>query len=244
MMLGKRRRLSRIFKSKHVFIAALDHGVGLGFVKGLEDPISIISLLSHYVDAFIINRGIIKVLDDEISKRVGIIYKLNGITSYYENPFDLRLIGDIEEALSYDADAVSYEMYIGGPQEARQLEEAATIISKASKWDIPVILHIYPHGEKMDPIMVSHCIRLGYELGADIVKTYYFKGMRDYVDRVKIPVIVAGGPKMNEPTEVINYVKNAISEGASGVALGRNLWGWDINTVRSLADSIKQILNT
>jgi DhnA family fructose-bisphosphate aldolase class Ia len=244
-MYGIKRRLGRIFRHDgKVFIAALDHGVSLGFVKGLEDPLHVIDVLSNYVDALIINKGVIRALGDDVPGRVGIIYKLNGITKYSENPYDLRLLGNVEEALSYDADAVSFEMYIGGPQEGRQLEEVSRIISDASKWDLPVIIHAYPHGEKQDPEMISHCIRLGWELGANVVKTFYYQGVSSIIKYVKVPVIAAGGPRMGAPEHVINYVRSALNEGMSGVALGRNLWGWDEETVKEIAKTIRSIIHT
>ncbi len=243
-MNGKNRRLGRIFKSDgRAFIAALDHGVNLGFVKGLEDPLHIINLLSNYVDAIIINKGVVKALDNSVANRVGIIFKLNGITKHFDNPYDLRLIGSVEEAISYDADAVSYEMYIGGPQEGRQIEEASKVIAEAQRWDIPVILHVYPHGEKQDSEVIAHCIRLGWELCADVVKTYYYNGVNEQVRHVRVPIIAAGGPKMNSVEQVINYVISAIGEGMHGVALGRNLWGWDEGTVKHLAQKIRSIVH-
>jgi DhnA family fructose-bisphosphate aldolase class Ia len=243
-MRGIVRRMNRIFRyNGKTFIVALDHGVSYGFIKGLEDPLYIINLLSDYVDAMILNKGIIRVLDDSIPNKVGIILKLNGITKYAENPYDLRLLSNVEEALSYDVDAISYELYIGGSQESRQLEEASKLLIKANKWDIPVILHIYPHGEKQDPEMVSHCIRLGWELGADVIKTYYFSNISQIINHVNVPIIAAGGPRMETPEHVINYVRNAINEGMKGVALGRNLWGWDREKVKELAKMIRDIIH-
>jgi len=242
-MRGKTRRLNRIFKDGKTFIAALDHGISLGFAQGLEDLPTLIEILSEYVDAIIVNKGVLASIDDKISSKIGIIFKLNGITSRAPNPYDLQLIASIEEAISYDADAVSYELYIGGPQESRQIREAGLVVKRANKWDIPVILHIYPHEEKNIAEMTSHCLRLGWELGADVVKTYLYSGMREHVAKIKIPVVVAGGPKLNHPSEVLEYVRRAIQyEGVSGVALGRNLWGWGVETAKYLASAIRDII--
>lgn len=241
-MYGKRRRLSRIFKNGYAFIAALDHGISMGFPPGLEDLVGVVSLLSDYVDAVIVNKGIIRNLDDRVVSRIGIIFKLNGVTELTENPHDLRLIGSVEEALSYDADAVSYEMYIGGPQEYRQIEEVSMVIADALKWDVPVILHVYPHDDKrLD--LTPHCIRLGWELGADVVKTYYHPSIKKFIKYVPVPVVAAGGPRMASPEDVLNYVKEALVSNMRGVALGRNLWGWDRDTVRNLAQSIRALID-
>ncbi|MGC9117985.1 MAG: class I fructose-bisphosphate aldolase [Thermoproteus sp.] len=240
-MHGKHRRLQRIFGNGKAFIAALDHGVSMGPIPGLEDPVEVVKLLSQYVDGFILNRGIIEDVLSEVGHRV-IIYKLNGITQHYENPYDLRLIGSVEDALSYDADAVSYEMYIGGPQEPRQLEEAVTVIREAARFDLPVILHIYPHGEDRSPEKVAHCLRLGWELGADIIKTFYYRGMGASVGKLRRYVLIAGGPKLGTPDEVMKFARDALNEGVAGLALGRNLWGWPAEQVREIASYIRNLI--
>jgi fructose-bisphosphate aldolase/2-amino-3,7-dideoxy-D-threo-hept-6-ulosonate synthase len=39
-----------------------------------------------------------------------------------------------------------------------------------------------------------------------------------------VPVIIAGGPKANTDEEVLQMVEDAISAGASGVSIGRNVF--------------------
>ena len=66
------------------------------------------------------------------------------------------------------------------------------------------------------------CARLGFELGADVIKTYYCG--EKYVDVVKscpIPLVMAGGPKN---TDIFTNIENALQAGAAGVAIGRNIF--------------------
>src|SRR5437879_10357155 len=75
--------------------------------------------------------------------------------------------------------------------------------------------------------VVSHATRLGYELGADIVKTNYTgdgESFRNVVKSVKAPVVVAGGPKAGSESEALQLVSDWIKAGAAGVSIGRNVF--------------------
>ncbi len=241
---GKSHRLSRLFGSPtgKILIMAMDHGIPYGDVKGLEDIEGLLKIAGGGVDAVILNRGMIDTLDHEVLNRFSLIYKLNGVTSYAPNPFDLVMFSTVEEALSYDPVALSYEFYIGGEHENRKLSELSQVLMDSRKYDVPVISHIYPNEEKKDPKMVSHCIRLGWELGTDIIKTFYYPGMRDQVSRTRKPILIAGGGKMNNVDEVVRYVQSAMNEGVRGIAMGRNFWGWGSET-RSLVEKLDKVVH-
>jgi len=75
--------------------------------------------------------------------------------------------------------------------------------------------------------VVSHAARLGYELGADVVKTNYtgdVETFRKVVGGVRVPVIVAGGPKAATEAEALQLVSDSIEAGAAGVSIGRNVF--------------------
>lgn len=234
---GREHRLFRLFGSKRILIMAMDHGIPMGEQKGLYNIEEIIKTNSQYIDAVILNKGTVQTIDSRVLNRTELIYKLNGITSLAPNPYDLIMFTTVEEAISYDPVAVSYELYIGAEQEQRRLEELSRVIIQANKYDVPIISHIYPNAENKNPEIISHCIRLGLELGTDVIKTFYFHGMKDQVERTKRPIVIAGGERMNEPEEVFSYVKDAMNSGVKGIAMGRNLWGWNEKT----PDVVKEV---
>lgn len=209
---------------------AMDHGIPMGEQKGLYDIEDLIRKTYKDLDAVILNKGIIDTIDPRVLNRIELIYKLNGITTRAPNPYDLVMFTSVEEALSYDPVAISYELYIGAEQEQRRVEELSRVIMEASRFDLPVISHVYPNAENKNPEIISHCIRLGLELGSDVIKTFYFQGMKDQVGRTPKPVIIAGGERMNSTEDVLSYVSNAMESGAKGIAMGRNLWGWNEKT--------------
>ena len=76
-----------------------------------------------------------------------------------------------------------------------------------------------------DPEWISVCARVGYELGADMIKTYYTEeGFREIVEACKVPIVIAGGPKVEDPDTI---VRKAMEAGARGVAFGRNVYQAD-----------------
>ena len=69
--------------------------------------------------------------------------------------------------------------------------------------------------------------RVGAELGADIVKTNYTGDIDSFkyiVKGVNIPVIIAGGPKMDTIPELFQVVYDSLQARCAGVAMGRNVF--------------------
>ena len=74
---------------------------------------------------------------------------------------------------------------------------------------------------------VKHAARVGSELGVDIVKTNYTgdpDALREVVVGAIVPVVIAGGPKIDTDEELLQMVKDSLEVGGAGVAFGRNLF--------------------
>jgi putative autoinducer-2 (AI-2) aldolase len=61
-------------------------------------------------------------------------------------------------------------------------------------------------------------------LGARVVKTYYCERFERVTRGCPVPVVIAGGPKVRNGFEVLQFVYDGIQKGAIGVNLGRNIW--------------------
>ncbi|MDP7693703.1 MAG: hypothetical protein QGG89_17840, partial [Vicinamibacterales bacterium] len=70
---------------------------------------------------------------------------------------------------------------------------------------------------------LSLASRMAVELGADIVKTYYCDDFDKLVNICHVPVVIAGGKKIPE-ADALQLAHNAISDGAAGVDMGRNIF--------------------
>jgi len=74
---------------------------------------------------------------------------------------------------------------------------------------------------------MAYSTRTGLEIGADIIKIRYTGNPKDLVWAIKsagkTKVVIAGGVKKGE-REFLNQVKEIMSTGAIGLAIGRNVW--------------------
>jgi fructose-bisphosphate aldolase/2-amino-3,7-dideoxy-D-threo-hept-6-ulosonate synthase len=99
---------------------------------------------------------------------------------------------------------------------------------------MPLLAMMYPRGENVksqfDVEAVKNCARVGAELGADIVKTNYtgdVDSFREVVRGCNVPVVIAGGPKMDSEEALLKMVRDAMEAGAAGISIGRNVFQHD-----------------
>ena len=227
---GKKRRLKRIFQSdKRTVIIPMDHGVTIGPVNGLVNmQFAIDKLLLGGIDAIVINRGIAKNID---SGNVGLIVHLSGITMRCPDPNNKVQICSVGNAVRLGADAVSVHVNVGAKEEAQMLSILGKVACECDDFGIPLLAMMYPRGPNIKDShgvdVVAHAARLGAELGADIIKTNFtgdIESFKTVVGGCPVPVIIAGGPKMETNRAVLQMVKDSIMAGGAGLSIGRNVF--------------------
>ncbi|MFX1569348.1 MAG: 2-amino-3,7-dideoxy-D-threo-hept-6-ulosonate synthase [Promethearchaeota archaeon] len=253
MNLGKKIRMERIFdrKSKKTIIIPMDHGLTMGTIKGLEDLAAMVDKVAlGGANAVLMHSGMVSAGHRQYGKDIGLIIHLSGATSLSPNPNKKVLVCSVERALKMGADGVSIHINIGADDEPEMLQDAHKIVEDTREWGVPLIAMMYPRGKKItdenEPSVVNIAVRAGAELGADIVKTNYtgdidsFKKITNGVRHV--PVIIAGGPKMDTIPNLLQMVHDSIEAGGSGVAFGRNVFQSEDPTklVRSLSKIVHE----
>jgi fructose-bisphosphate aldolase/2-amino-3,7-dideoxy-D-threo-hept-6-ulosonate synthase len=227
---GKKRRLKRIFRDDNrTVIVPMDHGVTAGPVKGLMNMQEIIDkLLQGGVDAIVIHRGVAKHVD---TGNAGLIVHLSGITKLGLNPDNKVQVCSVEEAVRIGADAVSVHVNVGAEKEAKMLVKLGRVADDCDSYGMPLLAMMYPRGPKIPNQhavdVVAHAARLGAELGADIIKTNYTGDAETFKEVVQgcfVPVIIAGGPKIETVREVLQMVYDSIQAGGAGLSIGRNVF--------------------
>ncbi len=230
MEAGKKRRLRRIFqKDGRTVIVPMDHGVTMGPVKGIENMQSIVDkLLEGGVDAIVVHRGIAKHIDNGDA---GLVIHLSGSTKIGPDPNRKIQVCSVYEALRLGADAVSVHINIGARHESEMLDKLGRIADECDDYGVPLLAMMYPRGPNIknehSPELVAHAARLGAELGADVIKTNYTgspETFRKVVQGCPVPVIIAGGPKVETTREVLEMVRGSIEAGGVGVSIGRNVF--------------------
>jgi fructose-bisphosphate aldolase/2-amino-3,7-dideoxy-D-threo-hept-6-ulosonate synthase len=250
--IGKLIRMDRIRdrNTKRTIIVPLDHGVSMGPVKGLTNLSETVNKVAEGgANAVLMHKGMVGEGHRGYGKDVGLIVHMSASTSVGVDPDNKVIVCDVVEALRLGADMVSIHINIGSKTEADQLKEFGRISRECEEWGMPLLAMMYPRGEKIpdqfDPRVVSHVARVGAELGADIIKTNY-TGDQDSFSKVvegcPVPVVIAGGPKIDSDKKLLEMVKGAIDAGAVGVSIGRNLFQHDNPTAITLA--IKDIVHS
>ncbi|HZY46577.1 MAG TPA: 2-amino-3,7-dideoxy-D-threo-hept-6-ulosonate synthase [Candidatus Bathyarchaeia archaeon] len=230
METGKTRRLRRIFRDdgKTVMIP-MDHGVSVGPIEGLAAVDQTIeNVAKGGADAILVHAGIAKTVDNG---SMGLVIHLSGATRLTKEPDWKTQLTTVKQAVRLCADAVSVHINVGSEREQHMLDQFSRILDECDDYGLPVLAMMYPRGPGIQSEhaydVVSHVARLGYELGADIVKTNFtgdVESFRKVVRSVKVPIIVAGGPKANSESEALQLVSDSIKAGASGVSIGRNVF--------------------
>ncbi len=225
-MLGKRRRIKKIIRNGRTIIVPMDHGVSKP-VEGLEDVDGVLRKIDGIADAVVLHKGIVRRSEYVSKMDMGLIIHLSASTSLVE-PNEKVIVTSVEKAIKLGADAVSVHVNIGSRTEKYQLRDLGMISEVCDDWGMPLLAMIYPRGkgiDERDPELVKHAVRIGYELGADIVKTNYTDSetFKKIVESADIPIVIAGGAKKDE-FMLLREVKDAISAGACGVAIGRNVF--------------------
>jgi len=237
MSIGKSIRMERIVdrKSGRSVIVPMDHGVTLGPIRGLEDMQRAVNAVAEGgANAVLVHKGIVIAGHRGYGKDIGLIIHLSASTSLGPDPLNKVTVATVEEAMRLGADAVSMHVNVGAENEADMLVELGETAMICEEWGMPFLAMMYPRGEKVkkehDVEVVKHVARIGAELGADIIKTNYTgdpETFKEVVQGCPVPVIIAGGPKMNTDAEVLKMVEDAVASGAAGVSIGRNVFQHD-----------------
>ena len=234
MMLGKAVRSERIFNRNtgRTIIVPLDHGVTVGPIYGLIDMRDTVNQIAEGgANAVLMHKGMPRCSHRGSGKDVGLIIHLSGSTSLSPFPNAKTLVGTVEDALRLGADGVSLHINLGDETEANMLNALGEATTKASYWGMPVLAMVYARGPKIkdeyDLDVVRHCARVGQELGADVVKVSYTGDIESYsrvVESCCIPVVIAGGPKLDSTRDLLAMVHDSIQAGGAGLSIGRNVF--------------------
>jgi fructose-bisphosphate aldolase / 2-amino-3,7-dideoxy-D-threo-hept-6-ulosonate synthase len=231
--IGKDVRLSQIInqESKKQVCIAMDHSPAIGPCEGMIDPMKIMTeICKGKPDTLFTHFGIIKkTLPILASTRTPFLLSISTATTMSPDPSRVILVDSVEHALEIGASGVSMRIFVGAQYEHEMLQNLSKVALECEKTGMPLMAMMYPHGVEniLDPKHLKHAARIGAELGADIVKTYYSgdpETFRTVTESCPVPIVMSGGPKADEPIDFLKLVRGAIDGGAIGVAVGRNVW--------------------
>jgi len=231
-MIGKRIRLERIINrnSGKTVIIPMDHGITVGPVEGLADMrMAVSKVVAGGANAVLMHKAAPRFCHRGEGPDIGLIIHLSAATIMSPDPNAKELVCTVEEAIKIGADAVSVHINLGAETEKEMLRQLGHVSERCFEWQMPLLAMMYARGPKIknefDVANVKHAARVAAELGADIVKVAYTGSSETFaevVDGCPVPVVIAGGEKMENDEDVFQMVRDALIAGAAGVSIGRN----------------------
>jgi len=247
----KKANLNSIMKNDKTLILAYDQGLEHGptdFNDLNVDPAYILETAQQgKFSALVLQKGIAEKYYTRKYFNVPLILKLNGKTNFVRGDPIAPQLCSVKEAMKLGAKAVGYTIYVGSVHEAEMFREFEKIEEEAHEHGLPVIAWMYPRGEavkdELERNTLAYAARIGLELGADIIKMKYNHNPDDLKWIIKsagkTKVVIAGGLKEDE-TVLLGSVKEIMDSGASGLAIGRNIW--QSNKPIEITKKIKEII--
>ncbi len=197
-------------------------------------------------------------------RSVPYLVKLNSRTNLVpakdQDPISLAWT-NVSDVLKFKAETklkivgVGYTVYIGGDRESEILQEAAQIVQEAHEAGFICVIWMYPRGKNIkneeDIKLIAGGAGVALCLGADFVKVKYpytgkketAKEFRQVVQAAgKTKVICAGGSKLSPKELLKNLAYQLEISQTGGVAIGRNLHQYPLDTAVKLAKAIKALV--
>lgn len=220
-------------KGKGILLAydqGLEHGPSKDFNEKSVEPNYILEIANKgKFTGVIFQKGVAEKYYD---RKTPLIIKVNGKTSLPKGEPIASQTCSVKRAKALGAKGVGYTIYLGSAHENLMLHEFGRVQEEAHELGLAAIAWIYPRGEVVPndtaPEIVAYAARAGLEAGADAVKIKYTGDTESFKWAVKSAgaarVFMSGGPKAPTDEAFLTQVKGAIDAGASGLAVGRNVW--------------------
>lgn len=205
---------------------AVDHGYFMGPTSGLENPRKTIQPLLPHTDSIMCTRGVLRNAVDPRSGIAAVLRVSGGASILNEDLSNEGITTSIEEALRLNASGVALSIFVGAPHEHQSLLNLAELVDQGERMGMPVlaVTAVGKELEKRDARFLGLATRIAAEFGAHIVKTYYCDNFSKVVEGCPVPILVAGGPKLETEMDAFQLTYDAVHEGAVGVDMGRNIW--------------------
>jgi 3-hydroxy-5-phosphonooxypentane-2,4-dione thiolase len=228
---GLQNRVARMFptQSGNTVMLAVDHGYFMGPTRRLENARATIAPLLPHADALALTRGILRTSVPPTTSTPIVLRVSGGATVLKDDLSDEAVTTSMTEALRLNVCAVALSVFVGSAHEHESLVHLSELVDDGEELGMPVmaITAVGKELEKRDARYLALACRVSAELGAHLVKTYYCEDFEKVVEGCPVPLVVAGGPKLDNDQAALELAHRAIAAGAHGIDMGRNIWQSD-----------------
>ncbi len=224
----------------------LEHGPSTDFNDRNVDPAYVMEIATKgKFNGIVFQKGI---AEKYYTGKVPLILKVNGKAALAKGEPNSCQNCSVDYAITLGAKAIGYTIYLGSVYEGEMFSEFGKVQEQAHMAGLPAIAWIYPRGAAIQndtaKEIVSYAARTGLELGADAVKIKYTGDSQSFSWAVrsagKALVFMSGGPKAPTDEAFLAQVQGAIDAGATGLAVGRNVW--QNEDPYKIAESLREII--
>jgi fructose-bisphosphate aldolase, class I len=237
MNAGLTYRMGRIFgRDGRAMILPVDHGVMLGRVPGLEDPRGLAEAAAGAgCDGLLMTLGLARATAPTFAGRHAPARLLTLDTLLSDGADDAgasAMVASVRQAVALGADAVKLLMAWDVPSadQAATVRRIAAVVEEAARWEMPVMVEPTalraPRSEQTVQLEL-HAARIAMELGATIIKIAYPGSpsvMASLCAELGVPIVILGGPRVSTAADLVHMVDEAVTSGASGIVIGRQVW--------------------
>lgn len=221
---GMKNRLSRIIKpdTGHCVMLAVDHGY-FGNVPGQLKSFKKLQPLFEHADALMLTRGMLREgVPPELEKPI--VLRVSAGASMLKELSNEAINVEVDDMIRLNVSAITCSIFVGGEYEKDSLMNLSKLVNFGQQFGIPT-LAVTAVGRDMarDSRYLGMASRMAAEMGASFVKTYFCDDFEKVVEICPVPIVIAGGKKIPEK-EALQMAYNAISAGAVGVDMGRNIF--------------------
>ena len=253
---GKEIRLGRFFDvDKNVVVTAVDHCAQMGPIQGLTNLAKTIESLGAS-DGILINAETLADYKGVFARKKcpALLARVTWTTAYcFPWEYDeghTSVIMPVEEALACGADLVTACCVLQTGEQVVDRDNIslfAEISEAANACGIPLMGEAYPLGADFMPQDKLHeqirtSARIIWELGADVIKTFYTgPDFAEVVESVGVPILALGAAKKDSELSALEMAEEAIKAGARGVVFGRNIF--QAKRPPEFLQAIKEVVN-
>ena len=245
--------------SENAVVVALDHGLSLGSPVGFETPEETLEkVLQGDPDAVLVGPHFARHYQEQLQDANVEVVLTADVVTWSTSPgrdhgedlwtpaFDPEFLRELDPV------GVKTVLVFGRDDNEtfrRNVEYIADLAHELRGTDVPLVVEPVMWGGRIpdqletDPEYVADALRMGWELGADILKAPYTGSVESFtpiVSNAPVPVMILGGPASGTTRAMLESVEGAMNAGARGLMIGRTIWKSDdpARTVSALTEIV------
>jgi len=232
--------------SGNAVVIALDHGLSLGSPERFENPSETLDrVLNGGPDGVLVGPHFARRYNDRLEEADVDLVLTGDVVTWSTGPG--REEGEDIWTPAFDADFMHELDPVGiktvlvfGRDDVETFRRNIAYVSQLAEelrgTDVSLVVEPVMWGSRIpdqletDPAYVADALRMGWEFGADILKSPYTGSTETFepiVSNAPVPVMILGGPASGTTQSILESVEGAMAAGARGLMIGRSIWKSD-----------------